>query len=622
MIGGYMGKLLKIDLTKSTVEVEGIDEECLRTYLGGSGLGTKFLYEGTDGKTDPLGPDNLLIYMTGPFTGTTVPVSGRHQILAKSPLTGIFGEGDVGGQWGVHLKKAGYDGIIITGKASRAIYIYIDEEEVKLLDALDLWGLDTFETDKKIKEKHGGNCVTSCIGPAGENQVLLANIMHDGKDARAVGRCGLGAVMGSKNLKAVVVSGKASVPIANPEGLKASIREVLPKIVKNTKSLKLLGTAGSLVMAAELGDLPIRNWKQGNWNSVEKISGQKMAETILRKNYYCASCPIGCGRDIEIKEGPYAGVKGAGPEYETLAMLGSNCLVEDLEAIAYANELCNRLGLDTISTGAVIAFGMELYEYGILKEEDLDGIQLTWGNVDALIKMVKKIAYREGIGEIFGMGTKKAAERIGGLAHEFAIHVKGLELPAHDPRAFNSLAIGYATGNRGACHLQGGSFFFEKAARMPEIGYTEQQQRFGTEGKGLLNFHSQNIMGIMDSLKLCKLALYGGIDLTLMGQWIKDVIGWDMSLEELLQTGERIFNLKRMYNVGCGISRKDDILPMRILTEPRKDEGTGDNLPPFGKVLKEYYEIRGWDELGIPTKETLRRLGLLETGVEIGDYDH
>lgn len=612
MLGGYTGKLLNINLTTETVEVEILEEDLLRKYLGGSGLGTKILYDRTDEKTNPLGPENVLIYMTGPFTGTKVPVSGRHQILARSPLTGIFGEGDVGGRWGFHLKSAGYDGILLTGKAKEAKYVYIDHEEVKLLDAGELWGLDTYETDKKVKEKHGKDCVTSCIGPAGEKQVLLSSIMHDGKDARAVGRCGLGAVMGSKNLKAVVVAGKGTVPIADEEGLKAFLKESLPKIVENTQSLKLLGTAGSTVMAEQLGDLPIRNWKQGGWKPVEKISGQRMAETILRKSYYCGACPIGCGRDVEIKEGPYAGVEGAGPEYETLAMLGANCLVEDLEAIAYANELCNRLGMDTISVGGAIAFAMELYEHGVFTKEDTEGLALEWGSSEALIKMIRKIAYRQGMGEILSLGTKKAAEKIGGLAHEFAIHVKGLELPAHDPRAFNSLSVGYATGNRGACHLQGGSFLFEKAARMPEVGYTEQQDRLGTEGKGLLNFHSQNIMGLMDSLKLCKMGLFGGINLTHMTQWVKTVIGWDMTIEELLETGERIFNLKRMYNVRCGISRKDDTLPMRILTQPRKDEGAGDNLPPFGKILSEYYEIRGWNDLGIPMEETLQRLNLLE----------
>lgn len=610
MLGGYTGKVLNIDLTEGIITEETFGEEVLRKFIGGSGLGAKILYERTTPDTEPLSPENPLIYMTGPLTGTKVPASGRHEITAISPLTGIFGEGDAGGTWGMNLKKAGFDGIIITGRAESPVYIFIQDGKARILDGRDLWGLDTFQTDRKIKEIHGRNSVVSCIGPAGEKQVLIAGIMHDGKDARAVGRTGLGAVMGAKNLKAVAVSGTGRIPVADEEGLRQNLKQVLPGIVEKTKTLGLLGTAGGVVPSETIGDLPIKNWKQGGWEDAEKISGQKMAETILRKRYYCGSCPIGCGRDVEIKEGPYKGVDGAGPEYETLGMLGSCCLINDLEAIAYAADLCNRYGLDTISTGGVIAFAMELYEHGLITKDDLGGIELTWGNAGAAIELIKKIANKEGIGELLGMGVKKAADKIGGLAHEFAIHTKGLELPAHDPRAFNSLAVGYATSNRGACHLQGATYFFEKTATMPEIGYKEPQDRHGTEGKGRLNFYAQNIMCLMDSLKLCKFLLYGGVTLTMMTQWIKYVVGWDITVDELLETGERIFNLKRLYNTHRGISRKDDTIPMRILTQPRRDKGAGENLPPFGKMLNEYYQIRGWTDEGIPKQETLKRLGL------------
>lgn len=612
MLGGYTGKVLNIDLTEGIITEETFEEGVLRKFIGGSGLGAKILYERTTPDTEPLSPENPLIYMTGPLTGTKVPASGRHEITAISPLTGIFGEGDAGGTWGMNLKKAGFDGIIITGRAESPVYIFIQDGKARILDGRDLWGLDTFQTDQKIKEIHGQNSVVSCIGPAGEKQVLIAGIMHDGKDARAVGRTGLGAVMGAKNLKAVAVSGTGRIPVADEEGLRQNLKQVLPGIVEKTKTLGLLGTAGGVVPSETIGDLPIKNWKQGGWEDAEKISGQKMAETILRKRYYCGSCPIGCGRDVEIKEGPYKGVDGAGPEYETLGMLGSCCLINDLEAVAYAADLCNRYGLDTISTGGVIAFAMELYEHGLITKDDLGGIELTWGNAGAAIELIKKIANKEGIGELLGMGVKKAADKIGGLAHEFAIHTKGLELPAHDPRAFNSLAVGYATSNRGACHLQGATYFFEKTATMPEIGYKEPQDRHGTEGKGRLNFYAQNIMCLMDSLKLCKFLLYGGVTLTMMTQWIKYVVGWDITVDELLETGERIFNLKRLYNTHRGISRKDDTIPMRILTQPRRDKGAGENLPPFGKMLNEYYQIRGWTDEGIPKQETLKRLGLTE----------
>lgn len=611
MLGGYTGKVLNIDLTTGNIAIETYPEDILRKYLGASGIAAKILYDRTNRDTDPLGPENHLIYMTGPFAGTRVPTSGRHEITARSPLTGIFGEGDVGGTWGLTLKRAGYDGVIIHGSAIKPVYIFINNGEVSILDAGELWGLDTYETDIKIKEIHGNEVSVSCIGPAGEKKVLVSCIMHGGKDARAVGRTGLGAVMGSKNLKAVVVSGNNPVFVKNEEGLKNSLKRVLPKVVENTQSLKLLGTAGGAVMAEKWGDLPVKNWSRGDWKDVEKISGQRMAETILKKKFYCGSCPIGCGRDVEVTEGPYKGVKGAGPEYETVGLLGANCMIDNLEAIAYANEICNRLGIDTISAGGAVAFAMELFEHDMIDIEDTGGIKLEWGNSDAMIDTIKLIGNGEGIGKILGMGVKKAAEIIGGISSEFAIHVKGLEFPAHDPRGMNSLAVGYATSNRGACHLHAGGFYFEKGVTMPELGYTETQDRLSSEGKGKLTFHSQNIMCIMDSLKLCKMLLFGRVTLTDIVEWIEEVIGWDFTIEELMEAGERIFNLQRLYNIEyCGISRKDDTLPSRILSQPRGDEGTGSNVPHLGKMLHEYYEMRGWTSEGIPSEERIKKLSL------------
>ncbi len=610
MLGGYTGKVLNIDLTTNKIYDETFSEEVLKKYIGGSGLGAKILYERTTEKTEPLSPENILIFMTGPFTGTMVPASGRHEVVTKSPLTGIYAESDAGGNWGVFLKKAGFDGIIISGKAENPVYLYIENEKIEILEADSLWGLETYETDKRLKETYGKRCNVACIGPSGENMVLLSGICHDGEDARMAARAGVGAVCGSKNLKAIVVAGTGTVPIHNREKLKENLKVRIPEIKEKAAGLGKFGTAVGVVSSEATGDMPLKNWSQGGWDKVKNISGQRMNDTILKKKYHCGSCPIGCGRDIEIKEGKYAGVKGAGPEYETLAIFGGSLLIDDLDAISYMNSLCNRLGLDTISVGGVLAFAMELNEKKILNKEDMDGVDLVWGNSDAAIEMIKKIAYADGIGKLLGKGVKKASEEIGGISSDFAIHVKGLELPGHDPRAYNSMAVGYATGNRGACHVQGGSYFFEKTVIMPEIGYTEPLDRLGTEGKGRLNFHSQNIMSLMDSLKLCKFLLYGGTTLTDILFWIKNVIGWDLTLEELLETGERIFNQKRMYNVRCGISSKDDILPSRILNLPRNDNGTGDNLPPLEKMLSEYYEYRGWDDEGIPKETTLRNLDL------------
>ncbi|MCD6346494.1 MAG: aldehyde ferredoxin oxidoreductase family protein [Bacteroidales bacterium] len=601
---------MNIDLSTQEISYEVFPENVLRKYIGGSGLGAKILYERTDSKTDPLGPENILIFMTGPFTGTMVPTSGRHEIVTRSPLTNIYAESDAGGYFGINLKKAGFDGVIIRGFSKKPVYIMIEDGHVEIIEANKIWNKETHDTDRYLTEKHGKKCHVSCIGPAGEKQIAISGIAHDGEDSRMAARAGVGAVMGSKNLKAIVVKGTGKVPVMNIDDLRKNLKKRIPEIREKTLGLNQLGTAIGVVSSERTGDMPLKNWQQGNWDKVKNISGEFMATTILKKSYHCGSCPIGCGRDIEIVDGKYGTLKGAGPEYETIALFGGALLIDDLEGIAYINSLCNKFGLDSISTGATIAFAMELYEKDILSRDDLDGLDLKWGNVEATIEMVKKIGNYEGIGKLFGKGVRKAAEIIGGDALNYAIHVKGLEFPGHDPRAYNSMAVGYATSNRGACHVQGGSYFFEKSVIMPELGYDKPLDRLGTEGKGKLNYDAQNIMSLMDSLKLCKFILYGGANLTDILFWIKCVVGWDMSLDELMQAGERIFNLKRMYNNRCGISRKDDTLPRRILEEPRNDTGTGDNLPQLEIMLEEYYQCRGWDSEGVPKKELLERLEL------------
>lgn len=609
----YMGRLLRVDLTSKTSKDEVLEEKVARKFIGGSGIGAKILCEETNEKTDPLGPENVLIFMTGPLAGTTTPTSGRHHIVAKSPLTGIWGESDIGGHWGIGLKRAGYDGIIINGKANSPVYLWINDNKVEIRDASELWGKDTFEVDRIIRNETHEKAQVASIGLAGEKLVKLACILTDGIEARAGGRCGMGAVMGSKNLKAIAVFGNNKVDLAFPDKFKQKTRELAKKISEKTKGMHDYGTAGGMVATEFVGDLPIRNWAQGKWEEGAKnISGQKMAETILTKNYYCGSCVIGCGRTVKLNKGDYAGVEQAGPEYETLACLGSLCMIDDMEAISIGNELCNRYGIDTISTGSVIAFAMELYEHGLIKAEQNDGKEINWGDSEIMIEMIHKIAQRKGIGELLGKGVKEAAQEIGGLAHEFAIHSKGLEFPAHDPRAYNSIAVGYATSNRGACHLQAFSHAFEKGVTMQELDYSVSLDRFVVEGKGILTAKAQNLMCLFDSLKMCKFSVYGGMSLTHMVDFLNYATGWDMDVEELYKAGERIFNIKRLYNVRCGISRKDDTLPQRILSHRRKEGGAADNLPHLGKMLNEYYEFRGWTQEGIPTVEKLKELGLEE----------
>lgn len=613
MVGGYMGKLLRVDLTHQKTWVEDLDLEVARRYLGGSGLAVKYLYEETDAGTDPLGSENLLIFMTGPFTGTTIPNSGRHAVVARSPLTGIWGEGDVGGTWGVMLKRAGYDGILVKGKANDPVYLWVNEDGVEIRSARHLWGEDTFKTAELVQAETHPKAVVTCIGPAGENLVKLAVVMSDGRDGRAAGRGGLGAVMGSKNLKAIAVYGTRRPPVADAESLKALTKEMAGTIAERTQGMARFGTAGGLQAMEELGDLPIRNWYQGSWpEGAAKIGGAHLAETILTRNYHCGACVIGCGRTVKLERGDYAGVEQGGPEYETLASLGALCLVDDLEAVALANEYCNRYGLDTISTGSAVAFAMECWEHGLITEKDTDGLKLEWGSAEAMLGLVQAIARRAGLGQLLADGVRAAAEALGGRAKEYAIHVKGLEFPAHDPRAYNSVAVGYATSNRGACHLQGFTHMFEKSVTMPELGYTDIQDRFGVEGKGELTAKCQDLMCLMDSLKICKFSLSGGVKVTHLVKWLNYVTGWDVTVEEFLRAGERIFNLKRLYNVRCGISRKDDTLPPRILTHRRGSGGAAENLPPLGRMLSEYYAWRGWSEEGIPTRNRLRALGLEE----------
>jgi aldehyde:ferredoxin oxidoreductase len=612
MINGYMGKVLRVDLTTGYITTQTFSKDVLRKYIGGSGLGTKILYDETDERTDPLGPDNRLIMMTGPVVGTQVLNSGRHHVIFKSPLTGIYGESDVGGTFGANLKYSGYDGIVFSGKAKKPVYLWIDDGQAELRDARHLWGRDTYEVDEMLKAELGKDIVTCSIGIAGERLARIASIMHDGVDGRAAGRCGGGAVMGSKLLKAVAVRGNQEVPVADRETLKAISRKNSRIMAKNTEGMGQHGTSGGLEFCESIGNLPIKNWRQGNFAGAATINGVYMAKTILTKRYFCDHCAIGCGRTVHVKEGKYKTIEGGGPEYETCGQIGSNCLIDNIEAIALANELCNRFGVDTISTGAAVAFAMDAYERGIITREMAGGMEIKWGDPDVLIAMVKKIGNREDIGYLLGEGAANAANVLGGIAPELTVHVKGLDFPAHDPRNAVGTGLQFATSARGACHLSSFTHDFEMVCTFPELGYPKTPDRWETKGKGEFVAKFQNAMGMFDSLVFCKFIVYGLTDATIktMLEWINAVTGWGMTFEEFMTTGERIFNLKRLYNNKLGITRKDDILPPRIRSHRRGTGGSADNLPHIGYMLSEYYEFRGWDELGIPTKETLERLGL------------
>jgi aldehyde:ferredoxin oxidoreductase len=579
-------------------------------YIGGSGLGARILYDETGFDTDPLGPDNPLIFAVGPLTGTKVFNANRFQVVARSPLTGIYGEANCGGFWGESFKNCGYDALVIRGQSKKPVYLYMDNEAVKLEDAAPLWGQDTFEVDRFFKDRYGKSAEAAVIGPAGENLVEIASIMTDGLHGRAAGRCGMGALMGSKKLKAVVVLGSKKLPVADAEGIKELMRKITPHMNEGVPLVqRQYGTSGGFEFCEAIGNIPVKNWYQGPWpEGAKKISGQSMASSILTRNYHCGRCIIGCGRTVRASGGTYDGMEIGGPEYETIGLFGSNLLVDDLPAIAKSNELCNRMGLDTISTGGVIGFAMEAFERGIITKKDSDGIKLMWGDGEAVHAMIDKIAHREGLGDLLAGGVRSAAEQLGGVAKEFSVHVKGLEPPAHDPRAKMTAALGFATSNRGACHLQAFSHDFEEGEVIDDLGSPALTDRFSLIGKAENVYRMQNLMSMLDSLTVCKFVLFGGMTVKPLSEFISHVTGWDYDDTEFMKTGDRLYTLKRMYNVRLGITRKDDVLPPRLLVH-RRGGGTNE-LPAVNIMLNEYYQYRGWDEFGIPTTERLRELDL------------
>lgn len=613
MLGAKEKRILNVDLESLTFNTQQLENKLLKSYFGGSGLATRFLFEMTSSQTRPLSPENPLIFMTGLLTGTPVPASSRYSVVAISPKTGIFGESNSSGFWGPEVRQAGYDGIIIEGRATSPVYLWIDNGKLEIRDADHLWGKETFETDNLVRAETDDKAKVVCIGPAGEKLIPSAVILNDGINARVAGRTGMGAVMGSKLLKAIAVRGTDRITVHDQKTLRTSVKEMIPSIKSKAQRMGDFGTAQGVESYELIGNLPIKNWRKGSWkDGAHKISGEQLARTILSAKYHCKGCPIGCGRVIKINKGEYAGLEGAGPEYETIAFFGSMCLVDDLEAICKANELCNRYGIDTMSTGAAIAFAMEAYEKKLLTKEDLGGVALEWGNAKSMVEMVQKIANQQDFGKLLGRGVREAAEALGPQAQNFAIHVKGLEPSAHDPRCFHSAAIGYATGNRGACHLQGGTHWAEAGIAIPELGWQEPFNRFGTEGKGEMVTKMQNLMSLFDALGVCKFLLFGGVRPGDLVGWLNLVTGWAFGLDEFMKVGERIYNLKRLFNVRQGIGRKDDLLPMRFLTQRRGEGGAPMELPNFGAMLADYYAFRGWDEDGIPTKEKLTELELIK----------
>ena len=598
MVYGYMGKNLEVDLTKKEVKITDLNEEWARMFIGGKGLGAKLLYESVKPGLDPLAPGNPLIFITGPLTATSASTSGRWAVVTKSPHTGIFLDSQVGGHFGAQLKMAGFDCLTVRGKADAPVYLHIKDGQCRILDAPELWGKGVFETERTLKKRYPGAKVGS-IGPAGENLVSYACISFD--LYRQAGRGGAGAVMGSKNLKAVVAEGSYKVGYANPDGFAAKVKS-LRKLISDHPVMmerREIGTPLWVAKANRAGFLPTRNFSSGVFELADEISGETMRRRIVVKNKACYGCPILCGKLSRVDEGKHQGIEVEGPEYETIALLGSNCGIGSIEAVAHANMLCDDLGLDTISTGGVIGFAMECYRKGIL--QDTDGLHLEFGDENALLAMIEKIARREGIGELFSGGVRKAAQAIGQGTEKFAIHVKRLELPGVDPRGAWGMALAYATSDRGGCHQR---------CWTPSAELAGALKRFSTEGIAQFVKDTQDERAACFSLVLCDFAPFSVEDFV---ELLNLATGFDLTEAEYLAAGERIWNLTRMFNVREGMRRRDDTLPARLMEEPLPEGGAKGQVvtrEALDSMLDEYRKLRGWNEDGIPGEDKLRELGL------------
>ena len=608
-----MGKILRVNLTTETIETLPIDEEIAKKYIGGKGYAVYLLYKylkeyelkGINPKDiDPLGPENVVIFATGPGTGVKgFPSPGRYHVMAlKSPLTGSIGSANSGGEWGPYLKFAGYDMVIIEGASEKPVYISIVDGEAKINSASDLWGKNVFDTVRILSERVGGEKTSvACIGPAGENLVYMACIMND--EHRAAGRTGLGAVLGSKKLKAIVVSGEQEVPIAKPDEFKEVSKKCAEQMRKNPvtgEGLPKYGTAILVNIINQAGALPFKNWQTAYNPEADKISGETMEQKYLIKRRPCWGCMIGCGRVTRVEKGPYQILYSEGPEYESIWALGNATGVMDLEAIIKANHYCDEFGMDPISLGSTIAAAMELNERGYIPKEDLQGLDLRFGNAAALVEAVWRTAFKVGFGKYLALGSKKLCEIYG--HPEISMSVKGLEMPAYDPRGAKGIGLTYATANRGGCHVTGYTI-------SPEIlGIPEKLDPLTPEGKAKWSKIFQDFTCVVNSTVNCLFVTFA-LGAKEYAELLSAVTGWDFTDEELMKIGERIYNLERVIINKYGFDGKDDTLPERLLKEPLKEGPAKGHVVELDKMKEEYYKLRGWVD-GKPTPEKLKELGI------------
>ncbi|MGD9368649.1 MAG: aldehyde ferredoxin oxidoreductase family protein, partial [Desulfobacteraceae bacterium] len=612
--GGYTGKLLRINLSAQTATTEDLPKEIAQDFMGGAGFGIKYLFEEVPATTDPLGSENKLIFASGPLTGTNIPCSSRMAVTAKSPLTGAVGMALSGGHFPAELKFAGYDALIVEGKAEAPMFLVIKDGDVKFKSAKKIWGMKTLDAQQIIKnDLKDQNYRVACIGPAGENLLKIASIINEW---RAVGRKGLGAVMGSKNLKAIAIRGSGKVAVADKEKLKAA-RGNFTQAMKESEVLypafSKMGTPMVVDHTCTMGIFPTKNYSAtGQYDPMDKI-GVEVQMTRNVGSEHCYGCPVGCSQLKLAKEKPYAGILTEGPEFETMYSFGGVTGVENIDAIIAADRLADELGFDTISSGVTVAFAMELYEKGILTKEDTGGLELNFGNHEAMVALLNQMAYREGFGAVLADGSREAAKKIGKGSEKYAMQVKGLELPAYDVRGAKAHGLNYATSYTGADHCRG--YAFQEIFGVP---IPHEVDRFTVEGKGALTMWNQDLRtATTDAPTMCGFLMdmaVPGIAAQNTASLVEAVTGLAFTEEAVQIVGERINNLARVFNTRAGLTRSDDTLPERLLTEPipgGASKGHFISRQELNQMLDEYYAARGWDvETGAPTRDKLLSLGL------------
>jgi len=615
MVSGYNGKILRVDLSRGTTSVEEPGEDFYRCYLGGRGFVNYYLLRELEKGIDPLGPENKLIFAAGPITGVPVAGSGRNSVGAKSPLTGGYGDAEVGGYWGAELKQTGYDVIIIEGKAESPVYLWIEDGKAEIKDAAHLWGKTTAECEKLIKKELGDRGVrVAQIGIAGENQVRFACVIND--ISHAAGRTGMGAVMGSKNLRAIAVRGHQKVAVSDERAFGSFARWLRDDLKTNRAAVNMSkdGTAGVLMALNTSGGLPTRNFQQGVFEGAEKISGDTMKESIMVGKRGCFACSIRCKPEVTSGEPYNVDVTYGGPEYEALAALGSDCGIDNLEAVCKANERCNAYGLDVISTGATIAFAMECFEKGILNEKDTGGLKLNFGNAEAMLQMVEMIARREGIGQTLADGTARAAATFGKGAENFAMHVKGQEIPMHEPRYKPGLGLGYTISPTGAdhCHNIHDNVYARRVSGfLKGLGVIEPlPTQELSPAKVRMVAYGSLWQHVLNCLGFCQ---FVPMDAEKMVELVGSITGWNTTVWELMKVGERCVTMGRAFDLREGITGADDYLPRRFFTPFTSGplEGVGIKEEELKQAIDTYYAMAGWDrENGAPTQAKLQELGI------------